>query len=89
MLRSAQPELSKRYGVSGIRVFGSVARGEAKASSDIDVAVEFSANRDPLAILGAAGLIGDQFDVQVDVVKYPVRNAELAHAIETDGVRAF
>jgi predicted nucleotidyltransferase len=88
-LKAAQAELCERYGVSGIRVFGSIARGDAKAASDIDIAVEFAPGGDPLAIFGAAGLIGDQFDLPVDVVKYPVCNAELAEAIETDGVRAF
>jgi len=31
-----------RFGVSSISIFGSVARGEARPDSDIDVLVEFS-----------------------------------------------
>ena len=33
--------VAKRYGVRELRVFGSVARGEATASSDVDLLVEF------------------------------------------------
>lgn len=88
-LKAAQPELRARYGVAGVRVFGSIARGDAGAASDIDVAVEFSADRDPLALFGAAGLIADQFSAPVDVVEYPARNAALARQIDLDGVRAF
>lgn len=32
-------ELAARYGVENVRVFGSVARGEAKEDSDIDLLV--------------------------------------------------
>ena len=33
--------LAARYGASNVRVFGSVARGEATADSDIDLMVDF------------------------------------------------
>ena len=33
-------ELAEKHGVYNVRVFGSVARGEAKADSDIDLLVE-------------------------------------------------
>jgi len=36
----ALPELRERFGVADLRVFGSVARGEAGAASDVDVLVD-------------------------------------------------
>ena len=36
------PELHDKYKVSRIGIFGSMARGEAKETSDIDILVEFS-----------------------------------------------
>ena len=35
-------EIAEKYGVSNIRVFGSVARGEEKKNSDVDLLVDFS-----------------------------------------------
>ena len=39
-LRDLKPELERRFGVVRIGVFGSVARGEEEADSDVDVLVE-------------------------------------------------
>lgn len=39
-LRDLKPELERRYGVRRIGVFGSVARGEEDADSDVDILVE-------------------------------------------------
>jgi predicted nucleotidyltransferase len=38
-------EIARRYGASQVRVFGSVARGEANAESDIDFLVRFEPTR--------------------------------------------
>ena len=43
ILRKHKPELEKKYPISKLGVFGSYARGEATATSDIDITVEFSA----------------------------------------------
>jgi predicted nucleotidyltransferase len=42
-LRELKPELERRFGVLRIGVFGSVARGEEDANSDVDVLVELEA----------------------------------------------
>ncbi|HVL03661.1 MAG TPA: nucleotidyltransferase family protein [Acidimicrobiales bacterium] len=47
-LRQRRPEilaLARRRGVSSLRVFGSVARGEIEPSSDIDFLAEFEPGR--------------------------------------------
>lgn len=41
-LREAAPGLRARYGVVHLDLFGSVARGEAKADSDLDVLVRLA-----------------------------------------------
>lgn len=47
-------EVCARHGVRQLTVFGSRARGQAHASSDLDVLVEFANGRDPdLFELGA------------------------------------
>ena len=70
-LREKRDELLRiaaRYGASDVRVFGSVARGEADEESDIDLLVCFEPGR---SLLDHAGLWLDLealLDCRVDVV---------------------
>ena len=66
--RRAILDLTSRYGASNVRVFGSVARGEATDDSDIDLLVEFDAET---SLIDHVGLIQDLEDLlgcKVDVV---------------------
>lgn len=45
---SENRQLLKAYGIKNIRLFGSLARGESRAESDVDLLVEF----DPSAHIG-------------------------------------
>lgn len=48
MLRARREEIleaAERHGASNVRVYGSVARGEARPMSDIDVLVDMEAGR--------------------------------------------
>lgn len=40
-LKSRVPDFCRRYGITRLEVFGSVARGDAHAGSDIDMLVTF------------------------------------------------
>ncbi len=42
LIKQKQEELSQKYHVASLYVFGSVARDEARPDSDIDILVEFS-----------------------------------------------
>src|SRR3989338_11634321 len=60
--------LAQKYGAQNVRIFGSVARGEAKEDSDIDVLVDLEAGR---SLLDLGGLLMDLQDLlgrRVDVV---------------------
>jgi uncharacterized protein len=55
MRRGEIERAAARYGARGVRVFGSVARGEAKPDSDLDVLVEMEQR----GLLEQAGPQGD------------------------------
>ena len=59
--------LAKRHGLSNVRVFGSMARGDATADSDIDLLVELQPGTSGLALggmlVGVEALLGRRADV--------------------------
>lgn len=60
--------IAARYGASNIRVFGSIARGEADIKSDIDLLVDLEQGR---SLLDLGGLLMDLQDLlghKVDIV---------------------
>lgn len=54
--RTAVLDVAKRHGAANVRVFGSVARGEATPESDVDLLVEWGPGR---SLLDHAGLVLD------------------------------
>jgi uncharacterized protein len=76
--RRAIIEAAERRGATNVRVFGSVARGQDTASSDVDLLVDL---RDGLGIVGLIGLereIAETLKRDVDVV--PAANLKTALA---------
>lgn len=59
--------LASKYGAYNVRIFGSVARGEADAASDVDLLVEMEAGRSLLDLGGLLvelqELLGDEVDL--------------------------
>jgi predicted nucleotidyltransferase len=53
VLRKHRAELTERYNVGSLSIFGSVARGEAHPDSDVDVLVEFA---HPVGLFAFIGL---------------------------------
>ncbi len=66
--RTAILDLAAKRGASNVRVFGSVARGDAMTGSDVDFLVDLDAGR---SLFDLGGLLMDLIDligVDVDVV---------------------
>lgn len=61
--------IAAQHGASNIRIFGSVARGEAKENSDIDFLVEIESNRSLLNRIALMQSLEDLLQRKVDVVK--------------------
>jgi hypothetical protein len=90
ILRAHETDL-RRLGVAHAAVFGSVARGDARAESDIDVLVDLDENR-PIGIFEYARLklyINELFDGPSDVVNRRTLKPLLQASILYDAVDAF
>ena len=59
---------ASKYGAYNVRVFGSVARGEADAQSDIDLLVDMEAGRSLFDLGGLLMDLQDLLNCNVDVV---------------------
>lgn len=84
--REAILELAARYGASQVRVFGSVARGEARPDSDVDFLVSFPPDRSIFDLVGLwldlTDLLGREVDLSTDTSLKPyVRPHALRDAI--------
>ena len=84
--RRAVMELAGRRGLRNVRVFGSVARGEDREGSDIDLLVDVDEGVGLVDIAGLVRELTDLLGVAVDVVpanslKRGVRDEVLAEAV--------
>ena len=88
-LKSRRAEIvaiAERHGASHVRVFGSVARGEAGEESDVDFVVEFESGR---SLLDHGALIMDLQDAlgcKVDVISARGMRDRLRARVEAEAV---
>lgn len=81
----------RAMGVSGLSLFGSLARGDARSDSDIDLAARF----DPAAEVGMVkyGAILERLrtllHARVDLVGEPARTARMQAEIDRDRAPVF
>jgi predicted nucleotidyltransferase len=89
-LRDAEAPL-RQEGVSALWVFGSVARGEGRQDSDVDLALEFAPDTRPtLFTLGhLQQQIEQQLGTKVDLGLRRDLRPHVAPAFERDAVRVF
>ena len=89
-LRAHEQEL-KNAGVLSLRVFGSVARGDAGESSDIDLLADFDKER-PLSLIGLVRIenrLSDLLGRKVDLVQDGALKARVRANVEREAVVAF
>lgn len=78
--------IAEKYGVRNVRVFGSVARGEADDDSDLDLLVEMESGRGYFAMSGFALDVEELLNVFTQVatpngLKERIRDRVLAEAV--------
>lgn len=60
--------IAEQYGARNLRVFGSVARGDDRAHSDVDLVVDMDLDRSLLDIVGLGQALEELLDRRVDVL---------------------
>lgn len=86
VLRQIKPVLNEKYGVTQLGVFGSVARDQATARSDVDVVMEIE-QPNLFTSVHIKEDLEEALNVPVDLVEYrPQMNAYLKARIEKEAV---
>jgi len=87
ILRQHKAELTKRYDVSSLSLFGSIARNQAKAGSDIDILVSFNGAATSSRYFGVQFYLEDLFGQPIDLVTEKALRPELRPYIEQEAIR--
>jgi uncharacterized protein len=81
--------IAKRFGVSELRIFGSVARGESRPGSDVDIVVRFDEPPEGLAYFGRLAELrrelSDALGCDVDVLDAQALR-RIANRVEREAV---
>ena len=85
-LKNLKEEISARYKVKELKLFGSVAREEQNEMSDIDVLVEFKEGADMFDMIGLGLFLEEELEQKVDVVSKRSLRTELRAKILTEAV---
>lgn len=86
LLAKSKPELMARYGVSRLALFGSTARDDARADSDVDVLVSFDGPATSGRYFGVQFYLEDLLGSPVDLVTEKALRPELRSFIEQEAV---
>lgn len=78
--------IARRRGARNVRVFGSVARGEADAESDIDILVEMEPGRSLLDLGGLWWDLNELLGQRVDVVTVNGLRASIRDRVLSEAV---
>ena len=83
-LASLLPELREQYSVRTLSIFGSYARGEQTAESDLDLLVEFEKTPGLLAFVNMQHRLEDHLGVRVDLATRPMIGPRLQSRVQAD-----
>jgi predicted nucleotidyltransferase len=84
--RAAILELAAKYGASNVRVFGSVARGEARPDSDVDLLITFPPDESIFEMVGLWLDLKDLVGRDVSLVSDGIENKRFLNRILKDAV---
>jgi len=86
LLAQHKPVLAERFGVTSLKLFGSFARGTARADSDVDVLVRFDGPPSADQYFGVQFYLEDLLSREVDVVSDTALRERLRPYVERDAI---
>jgi hypothetical protein len=86
VLTRVKPDLVRRFGVVQLRLFGSIARDEARPDSDVDIVVSFDGPATSQRYFGVQFQLEDALGCSVDLVTEKALRRELRPFIEQEAV---
>jgi predicted nucleotidyltransferase len=86
LLTEHKPELMRRFGVTDLALFGSMARDTARADSDVDVLVSFDGPATSARYFGLQFYLEDLLQRPVDLVTDKALRPQLRPWIEKEAV---
>ncbi len=86
LLAQSKPTLAERYGVTRLALFGSTARGSARAGSDIDILIAFDGPATAERYFGVQFSLEDLLGGAVDLVTEKGLRPALRPFIEAEAV---
>lgn len=86
-LRDHKTTLKQRFGVADIALFGSTARGEAAADSDMDILVRFDGPATSKPYFGLQFYLEDLTGLSIDLVTDKALRPELRPYVEREAIR--
>jgi predicted nucleotidyltransferase len=87
LLAHCKPTLVRRFGVTDLALFGSIARGTARQDSDVDILVSFDGPATSDRYFGVQFFLEDLLNRPVDLVTDKALRPELRPFVENEAVR--
>ncbi len=85
-LKALKPTILAHYKAREISLFGSFVRGEQKASSDIDLLVQFTDEADLFDLIGLSQFLEAELQQSVDVVPQHALRTELRESVLQEAI---
>ena len=87
LLRAHKTTLSQRFGVTQLALYGSFARDQAAADSDVDILVRFSTLPNWRQYFDANAYLEDLLGRPVDMATHKELRAEIRPYVEREAIR--
>ncbi len=86
ILKRVKPDIEAKYHIDSLALFGSVARGDDNANSDVDLLIEFSATPDLLTFIELEERLKEALGRNVDLVPRRKLRTELVDIVLKEAI---